>query len=168
MHLNIMRKTDTSTHNSRHEAARNRGFNAMARVRRGDSPSLSHAARVEGTTVKFVRETFPAALIQARPGGRIRVKAGDSYSATVEILSDQGAVVVKARSSRQRELAGQHRATFMRVLQGQEPPSALEQYRGKKIGGHELISDYEVLRSFAEAGDVGQLESLYVSPDVSS
>lgn len=140
----------------------------MARVRRGDSPTLSHAARVECTTVKFIRETFPAALIQDRPGGRIRVKAGDSYSATLEILSDQGAVVVKARGSRQRALAGQHRATFMRVLQGKEPPSALKQYRGKKVGGHELISDYEMLRSFAQAGEVGQLESLYVSPDTSA
>ena len=82
-------------------------------------------------------------------------------------MTNEGKRVVTARGSRQRELAGQHRATFMRVLQNKELPSALEKYRGRKVGGHELISDYESLRSFAQAGDVGELERLYVSPDTS-
>ncbi len=140
---------------------------AVNRVRRGQSPSLSSAARAEGTTLRGIRKEIPDALIQDRPGGRIRVKKSDRYSAKVEVMTTEGARVVTARGSRQRELAGQHRATFLRVLQGKEPPSALEQYRGKKIGGHELISDFELLSSYAQAGDVGQLESLYVSPDAS-
>ncbi len=57
---------------------------------------------------------------------------------------------------------------FMRVLRGLEPKSALEQYRGKKVGGHELISDYAQLVSLASAGVVGHLEPLYVSPDVAA
>jgi hypothetical protein len=97
----------------------------------------------------------------------VRVRASDPYSALVEIVTDSGATVVSARGSRQRELAGQHRATWLRVLRGQEPASALEQYRGKKVGGHELLSDYEQLRLFARAGVLGQLDTLYVSPDVS-
>ncbi|MBI3476601.1 MAG: hypothetical protein HY010_12785 [Acidobacteria bacterium] len=115
-----------------------------------------------------MRKLVPNALIQDRPGGRIRVKASDRYSATVQILTDRGALSVNARGSRERELAGQHRATYLRVLQGKEPPSALGQYRGKKIGGHELISDYELLLSLGQAGDVGQLDTLYVSPDASA
>jgi hypothetical protein len=74
---------------------------------------------------------------------------------------------VTARGSRQRELAGRHRATILRVLRGEEPPSGLKQYRGKRVGGHELLSDYEQLRLFARAGILGQLDTLYVSPDVS-
>jgi hypothetical protein len=114
-----------------------------------------------------MRKLTPSALIQNRPGGRIHVKPSDRYSARVEIMTNQGPLVVTARGSRQRELAGRHRATFMRVLQGQESPSALEQYQGKKVGGNELISDYELLSSFAEAGIVGQLDILYVSPEAS-
>jgi len=158
----------TYQRNWRSETARNRGLNAIARVRRGESKTLSQAARAAGTTVKFIRRSLPAALIQDRPGGRIRVKAGDPYSATVEVLTDQGKLYVRARGSRQRELAGRHRATVLRVLRGTEPASALEQYRGKKVGGRELISNYELLRSFAQAGEVDQLESLYVSPDTTA
>jgi hypothetical protein len=110
----------------------------------------------------------PAAIAQDRPGSRIRVKASDRYSAKVQALTKEGALSITARGSRQRELAGRHRATVIRVLRGSEPASALEQFRGKKVGGHELISDYAALSSFAEAGVVGQLDSLYVSPDASA
>jgi hypothetical protein len=152
----------------RQQEARVRGFAAINRYRRGEAKSLSAAARAEGTTVRAIRAMLPKAITQDRPGGRIRVKASDRYSAKVQVLTKEGALSLTARGSRQRELAGQHRATFMRVLQGKETPSALEHYRGKKIGGHELISDHELLSSFAEAGEVGQLESLYVSPDTTA
>jgi len=144
-----------------------RGLTAINRYRRGDAKSLSAAARGEGTTVRAIRKLLPAAITQDRPGSRIRVKASDRYSARVEIMTDQGPLVTTARGSRQRELAGRHRATFMRVLKGQELPSALEQYRGKKVGGYVLISDYELLSTFAQAGVLGQLDTLYVSVDAS-
>jgi hypothetical protein len=85
----------------------------------------------------------------------------------VQILANEGALSVMARGSRERELAGRHRATVLRVLRGQEPPSALEQYRGKTVGGHELVSDFELLSALAQADAVGQLGSLYASPDAS-
>lgn len=149
------------------QEVRVRGLAAINRVRRGESKSLSAAARAEGTTVRAIRTLVPAAITQARPGSRIRVTASDRYSAKVQVLANEGALTTMARGSRQRELAGQHRATVRRVLRGLEPKSALERYRGKKVGGHELISDYELLSSFAQAGIVGQLDSLYVSPDTS-
>jgi hypothetical protein len=141
---------------------------AINRYRRGEAKSVSAAARAEGTTLRAIRTLVPAAIIQDRPGGRIRVRASDRYSARVQVLTNHGALSITARGSRQRELAGQHRATVLRVLRNEEPPTALEAYRGKKIGGHELISDYELLSSFAQAGDVGQLGSLYVSPEASA
>jgi hypothetical protein len=142
-------------------------FAAINRYRRGKSKSASAAARAEGTTLRAIRKRLPGVLVQDRPGGRIRVKASDRYSAKVQVLTKEGALSVTARGSRQRELAGRHRATVMRVLRKEEPPSALEHYRGKKVGGYELISDYGLLSSFAQAGIVGQLDSLYVSPDAS-
>ena len=149
----------------RQQAAIVRVFAAINRVRRGEAKSPTGAARAEGTTLKAMRRVAPDALIQDRPGGRIRVKPTDRYSANVQVLTKEGALSVTARGSRQRELAGLHRATVIRVLRGKELPSGLERFRGKKIGGHELISDYELLSSFAQAGIVGQLDSLYVSPD---
>lgn len=141
-------------------------FGALNRVRRGDAKTISEAARAEGTTLRAIRELVPKAITQKRPGSRIRVTPTDRYSATVQIMIDEGAVTATARGSRQRDLAGQHRATCIRVLRRLEPKSALEQYRGKKVGGHELVSNYEQLVMLAKAGVVGQLETLYVSPDV--
>jgi hypothetical protein len=149
---------------ARAQKARVRGLNAINRVRRGESKSLSHAARVEGTTLISIRRLLPAALFLGRLGTRIRVKAGDPYSVRVEIITDLGPLVVNARGSRERELAGRHRAAVTRVLRGQERASALDQFRGKKVGGHELINDYERLRKMALGGELDHLENLYVSP----
>lgn len=140
---------------------------AINRVRRGDSKTLSAAARAEHTSVRTIRRVVPAAILAGRRGGRIRVKAADPYTAPVEILTESGTAIVSARGSRNRELAGQHRATWLKVLHGKEPPSALKKYRGMKIGGRKLLSDYDQLISFAKAGIMGQLDTLYVSPDTS-
>ena len=149
---------------SRTQSAKVKGFAAINRVRGGESRTLSEAAEAEGTSVKTIRRLLPAALIPARKGERIRVKAGDTYSWPVKILTENGPVVVKARGSRERVLAGQHRAIYMQVLRGKLPPAALSQFQGKKVGGQELLGDYDRLSVLAQAGILGQLETLYVSP----
>ena len=152
---------------ARQRYERDRVFEALNLYRSGKAKSAYAAARMAKTTLRTMKRRMPEALSQDRPGGRIRIKARDPYPAKVQILTHEGAITAVARGSRQRELAGQHRATFMRVLQGVEPKTALEQYRGKKVGGYELLSDYQQLRLFARAGILGQLDTLYVSPDVS-
>jgi len=107
------------------------------------------------------------ALIQKRSGSPIRVKPSDRYAAKVEILErGVGPSVVTARGSRQRDLAGRHRAVYMRVLEDIDPPTALDEFRGKKVGGHELGSDYDELLVFAKAGYLSQHDTLYVLPGV--
>jgi len=152
----------------RQKGARVRGLAAINGIRKGEYKNVSRAAKAEGTTVESIRELLPAALIPSRPGKRIRVKAADPYSAAVEILTDTGPQVVIARGSRQRELAGRHRAIYRRVLRGKESASVLEQFRDKIVGGQILISDYDQLLLLARAGVLGQLDTLYVSPDASS
>jgi hypothetical protein len=148
----------------RQQEAKLRGFAAINRVRRGESTTLSHAARIEGTILATIRRVLPAALLQGRPGERIRVKAGDPYSARVEIITDLGPLVVNARGSRERELAGRHRAVVIGVLREREPASTLNQFRGKKVGGRKLISDSERLLKMARGGELDHLEDVYVSP----
>lgn len=149
----------------RRQKSRLRGFAAINRVRRGKSKSLSAAARAEGTTVRTIKRLLPAALVKRRRGRRIRVKASDPYSEQVEILTDLGPLVAKARGSRERELAGRHRAVWIKVLRGELPPSALEEFRGKRVGGHELISDSGQLFILAKESELDQLDELYVSPE---
>lgn len=147
------------------QEARVRGFAAINRVRRGESKTLSAAARAERTTVRSIRKNLPAALMQGGPGRRIRVKAGDPYSTLVGIMTDSGPLDANARGSRQRELAGRHRSVWMKVLGNKLPPSALEQFRGARVGGHELISDPDLLFMLANTGVLDHLDILYVSPD---
>jgi hypothetical protein len=143
-----------------------RVFEALNLSRRKEiSPSA--AAKAAGTTLSTMKRLAPDALEQAHPRRPIRVKRSDRYAAKVEILEKGvGPNVVTARGSRQRELAGQHRAVYMRVLQRIDPRSALEQFRGKKVGGHELVTDYDELLTFAKAGYLSQLDTLYVLPGV--
>lgn len=150
------------------QMAKVRGLAAINRVRRGESKTLSHAARIEGTTLRTVRRLLPAALLRGRPGTRIHVKAGDSYSARVEIITDLGPLVVNARGSRERELAGRHRTAFIQVLRRQEPASILDQFLGKTVGGRELISVFDRHSAFVQAGVLEQLDSLYVSPETTA
>jgi len=141
---------------------------AINRVRRGEAKTVSAAARSEGTTIRAIRALVPKALSPSRADGRIRVKPTDPYSAPVEILTESGSVVTMAHGSRERELAGRHRATWLGVVRGQQSRSALKKFRNKRVGSQELLSDYAQLASFARAGVLGQLDSLYVSPDTAA
>ena len=85
------------------EEAKMRGLAAINRVRKGKSKSLSAAAKAEGTTVKAIRELLPGSLRKG-VGRRTRVKAGDSYSQRVTIITAEGPLVVMAHGSRERDL----------------------------------------------------------------
>ena len=85
-----------------------------------------------------IKRLVPSALLPSKRGERLRVRASDRYRQSVQILTDEGATVVTARGSRERELAGQHRATCFGVLEGKLPASALKRFRGKKVGGRKL------------------------------
>lgn len=160
-----MKRTNRKFLIKRMQEAKVRGLAAINRVRRGESKTLSAAARAEGTSVRSIRRYLPAALSSGRPGRRIRVKAGDSYSALVQITIHAGPIDVKARGSRQRELAGRHHSVWTKVLGNKLPPSALEQFRGVRVGGHELLSDPDRLFTLAHDGVLDHLDIVYVSPD---
>lgn len=51
-----------------------------------------------------MQAALPDALIQDHPGGRIRVKRTDRYSAVVQVLTREGTLNVTARGSRQLNL----------------------------------------------------------------
>ena len=144
-------------------AARVRALAAINRVRRGKSLTLSAAAQVDGTTLAAIRRWVPAALGRDR-AGRLRVKASDRYAARVEILTDDGLLDVTAHGSWERELAGRHRSISGRVLSGELPSTALREFRGKTVGGHELVSDPDRLATLLKGGALDRLREVYVSP----
>jgi len=111
-----------------------------------------------------IRRWVPAALGRNRRG-RLRVRTSDRYAARVEILTDDGLLDVTAHGSRERELAGRHRSVWGRVLRGDLLPTALTEFRGKTVGGHELVSDPDRLTTLLKGGALEALRDVYVSPE---
>jgi hypothetical protein len=148
------------------DEARIRALAAINRVRR-DKSTLTDAARAEGTSVASIKRLLPGALLPSRPGKPTRVKASDSYSQLVEILTDEGPIQVTAHGSRERELAGRHRAACLSVLANRKPGSILRQFRNKTIGGVRLLANPQRLFNLARGGEIEDLGALYVSPGAS-
>ena len=153
-----------TTERSLVNAARVRALAAINRVRRGKSPTLAAAAKAEHTTMTAIRRWVPSALGRDRRG-RLRVRTSDRYVARVEVLTDDGLLDVTAHGSRERELAGRHRAVWGRVLRGELPPTALAEFHGKTVGGHELVSDPDRLATLLKGGALDRLHEVYVSPE---
>ena len=77
----------------RQQAEKVRVLAAVNRVRRRTAGNrLRGRSGAEGTTLPTMRRVAPDALVQDRPGGRIRVKRTDRYSAEVQILTLEGAL----------------------------------------------------------------------------
>jgi len=142
-----------------------RGLAAINRARNEESGYLTAAiAEAEGTTLAFVRRRFPKAFFPSRYSNRLRVRPTDPYSWPVEILTESGPQIATARGSRERELAGRHRAAWLGVLTNRKPGSILRQFRNKTVGGVKLLADPERLFDLARGGSTETLDALYVSP----
>jgi len=138
--------------------ARNEGFEYLTRT----------MAEAEGTTLAFVRRRFPKAFYPSHYGDRLRVKPTDPYSWPVEILAESGPQIVTAGGSRERQLAGRHRAAWLGVLANRRPGSILRQFRDKTVGGVRLLANPARLFALARGGEIDDLDALYVSPGASA
>lgn len=125
----------------RRDAARDRVFKALWAVRQGDS--LSKAARDNGVTVRTVKRYVGSALVQDRPGGRIRATKSDHLVRYLQIAGPNGPRDVTARGSKIASEFARYKADTNRLLRGDR--HAMDKWRGKKIAGIELITDPKIL-----------------------
>jgi hypothetical protein len=145
---------------SRSLEARNRALHALTAIRHG--ASLVDAAKAEGVSQRTIRKYVGSSLRQDHAGGRIRAVPRDKFTRYLQIPGQQadGPVQVAAKGSREAtELAAyvNARAAFLRS--GDE--SVLRPFRGKKIGGHILVTDPKLLTALAEQGE--SFDQLYSS-----
>ena len=166
-HAHNRRATKRLRNSPRNQELRKRGLAAINDVRRSIYKTLTAAARAEGTTVDSIRRLLPGTLLPSRRGSCIRVKASDRYSALVEIRTNSGLADVMAQGSRERELAGRHRAAVLSVLRNKKPSSILNQFRGKTVGGHKLLTNPKLLSELAHREEADYLAPLYVPPEAS-
>jgi hypothetical protein len=122
-------------------AARDRALRALAAMRRGYT--LSKAARDNGVTVRTIRRYVGSALLQDRPGARIRAIRSDRLIRYLQIPGPDGPKDVTVRGSRAASQFANYKAAINRLLRGDR--NAMEKWHGKKIAGIELITDTKTL-----------------------
>src|SRR5437870_860837 len=77
-------------------SARDRALHALADVRR-HGVSLSHAARDNDVTLRTVKRYVGAALLQNRPGERIRATKSDRLTRYLQIPTPDGPKEIKVK-----------------------------------------------------------------------
>jgi hypothetical protein len=143
-----MRKQEIRPYNKRQAQARERALRALSAMRRG--ASISRAARENGVTPRTIRKYAGGALVQDRPGGRIRTTKSDRLVRHLQIPGPNGPIGIEVQGSKAASEVAKYKADINRVLAGD--PRALVKWDGKKIAGVRLITDVKVLVDQADKG----------------
>jgi hypothetical protein len=146
--LNVVFEVENMKHrrkaiprNKRERESRSRSLRALAAMRHG--ASLSRAARDNGVTVRTMKRYVGSALVQDRPGGRIRATKSDRLVRYLQIPGPDGAREINVRGSKRASRFAKYKAAINRLLAGDR--NAMEKWHGKKIAGIELITDTKTL-----------------------
>jgi hypothetical protein len=135
------RRTTSSKAEQQTSAARDRAFKVLAAMRDGES--FSRAARDNGVTIRTVKRYVRSALVQDRPGGRIRATKSDRLTRYLQIPGPNGPRDITVRGSKTASKFANYKTSINRLLRGDR--HALDKWRGKKIAGIELVTDPQVL-----------------------
>ncbi len=127
-------------------SARDRSLHALADMRHG--AQLSQAARENGVTTRTIKKYVGSALLQDRPGGRIRATKSDRFVRYLQIPGRHGQVEIKVHGSREASEVARYKAAVNRFLRGDL--DALAPWRGMKIASVELVTDERTLKEQAQ------------------
>ena len=140
------RDSSRSKLSERSFAARDRALHALADMRHG--APLAQAARDNGVTIRTIKKHVGSALLQDRPGGRLRATKNDRLVRYVQIPGQYGPIEIRVRGSKQASEAARFSAAVNRYLRGDL--DALAPWHGKKIGGVEFITAGPSIKSLAQ------------------
>jgi hypothetical protein len=125
----------------RSQDSRERALKALWAMRRGDT--LSRAARDNGVTIRTIKHYAGSALVQDRPGGRLRATKSDRLVRYLQIPGSDGPRAVNVRGSKTASKFANYKAAINRLLGGDR--HALDRWHGKTIQGIQLITDTNTL-----------------------
>ena len=124
---------------------RNRVSHGLTAMRHG--ASASRAARENGMSLRTFRKYAGAALVQDRPGGRIRATKSDRLLRYLQIPGPHGPIDITARGSKVAREIARYKVAVNRFLAGDL--NTLAPWHGKKIAGIELLTESETLKTLA-------------------
>jgi hypothetical protein len=144
----------------------NRALHVLARMRR-TGESLVSAARLEGVDPRTVRKQLPHEFGNA--GGRwVPAHDADRLPRPMRLLDDKGRRPGLVRGSKAASLLGRYNAALSKFFSANEKyagdESLLEPFRGKRVGGLELLTYPKQLLELAEAGELRFGDDLYAAP----
>jgi hypothetical protein len=115
-------------------------------MRRG--ASFSQAARENDISTRTFKKYVGSALLQDRPGVRIRPTKSDRFVRYLQIPGLPDTVEITAHGSKEAAEVARYKAAVNRVLRGDLKAAA--PWQGKKIAGIELITDWRTLKRLAQ------------------
>jgi hypothetical protein len=127
------------------ESARDRVLKALSAMRRG--VTLSRATRENGVTPRTVKRYAAGALLQERPGGRIRARKSDRLVRYLQIPGPDGPIEITAKGLKQAREFAKYKAAVNRLLRGDR--NALAEWHGKKVAGTQLVTNTDILVALA-------------------
>jgi hypothetical protein len=122
--------------------------------------SMTHAARENRVTTRTIKRYAGAALLQERPGARIRARKSDRLARYLQIPGPDGPIEITAHGSKQASEFARYQAAVNRLLRGDR--DALADWHGKKIAGVQLLTNADTIVS--QARNELLPYSLYRSP----
>jgi hypothetical protein len=140
------RSVSVSRLSDRSFAARDRSLRALWDIRHGTSPA--HAARENRVTIRTIKKYVGSALLQDRPGGRIRATKSDRLVRYLQIPGLDGPIEITAHGSKEASEVARYKAAVNRFLAGDL--NALAPWHGKKVAGVELITAGRTLKGLAQ------------------
>lgn len=137
----MKRRRTAIPRSEREKQAQRRSLRALSAMRQG--ASISRAARENGVTPRTVKRYAGSALVQDRPGGRIRATKSDRLVRYLQIPGPEGPRDITVRGSKAASKFARYKADINRLLRGDR--HAMAKWNGKKISGIELVTDPKTL-----------------------
>ena len=123
-------------------------LDALADMRHG--ASMSRAAHDNGVSPRTIKRHVGSALVQDRPGARIRATKADRFLRYLVVPGPYGPMEITVRGSKTASQFANYKAAVNRFLRGDR--DAMAAWHGKKIAGIELITAGGTLKSLADKG----------------
>jgi alkylated DNA nucleotide flippase Atl1 len=135
---------------------------AMGLMRR-EGVSASVAARREKMKLKTFRQRAGRYLYRSGPGKPWKARSEDQLSFSMTVLTSRGPAEVIVRNSRERKLLHEYELALRMFRAGEDgAEAALKAFKGKRVGGHALITDIKLLIELEEAGQL-DFDAFYTS-----
>jgi DNA-binding CsgD family transcriptional regulator len=160
-----MRSRKTNRRSKLKRKVDNRSLRVLRKVRQGEA--LYSTARSEGIDPRTVLNQLPNEFRKLR-GHWVAAHKADRLPRRMKLLDDKGRRPGVVRGSKAASLLGRYNDALSKFFSADKRyagnESLLKPFRGKRVGGIELLTDPKKLVELAEAGELRFGDDLYAAP----